>query len=993
MEFGILGPLEVRADGRSVPLGGGKPRAVLALLALHANQPVSAERVAVALWGEDAPPTAVKTVQVYIARLRKALEDPGVLVTTPAGYCLRVGPGELDAERFEERVATGRDALAHGRAEEAAAELRAALGLWRGAPLAEIASAPFAPPEIARLEEQRLAALEARVEADLAAGRQPELVGELQQLTTEHPWRERLHAQLMLALYRTGRQAEALDAYRHARDVLTDQLGIEPGAELNELHQAILAHDPELDAPPATAWPSSDERGVRRAAPGAPGDSPLPAPPNRTVGRRRELDELGERLRASSVRLLTLTGPGGVGKTRLALEAARSVEADFADGAQFVSLAAIQRSEDVPAAIVRTLGIMLLSGESPSQAAERFLAAKHLLLLADNFEHVLAAAPFIGGLLGTCPALTVLATSREPLMLHAEERYPVSPLALPRHATPEDPRTLAGVDAVALFTERSRAQDPGFDLGHGNAAAVAEICRRVDGLPLAIELAAARCGLLSPSEIAERLDAALGVLGVGTRDAPARQQTLRATIDWSYELLAEDEKACFARFAVFAGGATVESAEAITGAHLDTLDRLATKNLLVRRQGEHAPSRLGMLETIRTYAGECFAAAAEADAVRERHCRHFLALAQRHGSDRAVWGTSRKQHLARLDADIENLDAALGWAVDQARAESTLALCAALGSYWLMQDRYKEAIDWIDRALALRGAEAHPALRIHVLCIKSWALWPLGRGGEVGPVTVEAEAIARTLADPLLLWRALQARSASEFDAGRRDVADAVADEALRWAHVADDDWAIAMAAFAKAIAADSAAELRERVDVAASLLEGAGNLYHLAGLLASAAYGALAKGDDRHASECVHRAIPITRELDNPYMWMLLSGNAGLAALLSGDTDAAREAFTEELRFSRGPVALPFAAEGLRGLAALAAVGDDLERAARLSGAAGAHGGRDPDDALGARLHATYFEPARSRHGPDAWDSAVADGAALSFENALAYALGEPFK
>ena len=251
LEFGILGPLEVRADGRPVQLGGARPRAVFAVLALHANQAVSAERFAVALWGEDVPPSAIKTVQVYVARLRKALDDPDVLVTTPAGYRLRVRPGELDAERFERRVADGRDALAAGRAEHAAAELREALELWRGPPLAELASAPFAPAEIARLEEQHLAALEVRIDADLAAGRHAELVGELQQLTGQHPWRERLHAQLMLALYRSGRQADALEAYRHAREVLVEQLGIEPGAELHDLHEAILAHDPALDAPTA----------------------------------------------------------------------------------------------------------------------------------------------------------------------------------------------------------------------------------------------------------------------------------------------------------------------------------------------------------------------------------------------------------------------------------------------------------------------------------------------------------------------------------------------------------------------------------------------------------------------------------------------------------------------------------------------------------------------------------------------------------------------
>src|SRR4051794_27310663 len=295
MEFGILGPLEVRVDGRTVAFGGARPRAVFAVLALNANQPVSAERLAVALWGEDVPPSAIKTVQVYVARLRKALEDPDVLVTTPAGYCLRVGPGELDAERFERQVADGREALAAGGAEHAAAQLREALGWWRGPPLAELAATPFAPAEIARLEEQHLAALELRVEADLVVGRHAELIGELQQLTSAHAWRERLHAQLMLALYRSGRQADALEAYRHAREVLVEQLGVEPGAELRDLHEAILAHDPALDGRPARGGRPSGER-----------DRALPAPPNRTIGRERELRAAAALLRDPATRLLTL---------------------------------------------------------------------------------------------------------------------------------------------------------------------------------------------------------------------------------------------------------------------------------------------------------------------------------------------------------------------------------------------------------------------------------------------------------------------------------------------------------------------------------------------------------------------------------------------------------------------------------------------------------------------------------------------------------------
>ena len=676
MEFGILGPLEVRADGRAVELGGPKPRALLAVLALHANQPVSAERVAVALWGEDTPPRAVKTVQVYVARLRKALGDPEALTSTPAGYRLRVSPGELDAERFEQRVADGRSALAAGRCEEAAAVLREALGLWRGPPLAEVASLPFAPSEITRLEEQRLAALELRVEADLAAGRHAELIPELQQVTAEHPWRERLHGQLMLALYRGGRQAEALESYRHARELLSEELGIEPGPELHDLHQAMLVHDPALR-------PSGSEIG---SAPG----SALPSAPNRTIGRGDDGRAVAERLRSGSARLLTLTGPGGVGKTRLALDAARAIEADFADGARFVSLAAVERSRDVAPAIVTALGIIPLAGESAERAVERFLSAKHLLLVVDNCEHLPDAAPFLGRLPAGAPGVTVLATSREPLAVYAEQLHPVSPLALPPRGPPADADALAGVDAVALFCERARAHDPGFEISDGTAAAVAEICRRVDGLPLAIELAAARCGLLSPGEIARPPGRRPRRSGAAPRDAPARQQTLRATIDWSHALLDEDEKACFARFAVFAGGATIEAAETITGAAIDTLDRLVAKNLLVRRRQADGSTRLGMLETIREYAGEQFATVADRESVRERHYRLFLAVAKRHGNDRAIFGPDRNEHLQRLDRELENLHAAFAWAIDA--GAPAVELSADLGEYWTVRNRFADAI-------------------------------------------------------------------------------------------------------------------------------------------------------------------------------------------------------------------------------------------------------------------------------------------------------------
>ncbi len=396
---------------------------------------------------------------------------------------------------------------------------------------------------------------------------------------------------------------------------------------------------------------------------------------------------------------MTLTGPGGVGKTRLALEAARAVELDFANGAHLVSLAPVERPADAPAAVVSALAITPLSGETAVQSVERFLAAKHLLLIVDNCEHLPGAATFIGGLAAACPNIAVLATSREPLAVQAEHCYPVPPLKLPEPGA--DPTAVADVDAVALFCERARAHDPDFDSGR-TLDAIAEICRRVDGLPLAIELAAARCGLLSPPEIATRLGGALEGLGAGPRDAPARQQTLRATIDWSHDLLSDHEKACFARFAVFAGGATVEAAEAVTEADIDTLDRLVAKSLLVRRHEEHGPTRLGMLETVRAYAGERFAALPDREAVRERHFAHYLSLARHHGVHSALDGPDTHGHLACLDDELENFRAALRLAAERDAAEQVLELSAALVDYWQRRDRSDEAVQWSCRRCAGR---------------------------------------------------------------------------------------------------------------------------------------------------------------------------------------------------------------------------------------------------------------------------------------------------
>ena len=414
MDFRILGPLEAVADGRVVALKRAKQRALLAILLLHANEPVASDRLIEDLWAGRPPATAAKVLQTYVSQLRKALGND-VIVTGPAGYELRVEPDGLDLHRFERLVTEARGAEPPA----AAQSLREALALWRGPPLAEFAYEPWAQGEIGRLEELHLAALQDRIDADLALGRAGELVGELERLVAEHPLAERLRGQLMLALYRSGRQAEALEAYRSARETLVEPLGIEPGSALRRLERAILDQDPELDLVPA-----------------APGVGPAPSLRPRStsfVGRKRELREIRALLSRADVRLLTLTGAGGTGKTRLAVEATAGLEDEFPDGVVLVELAPIVDPDLVATTIADALGL----GETPGSGSLEVLVAslrgRRALLVLDNFEQVLAAAPMLTELLAGAPGLTLLVTSRAPLdaLRRADLPRPGAPASRP----------------------------------------------------------------------------------------------------------------------------------------------------------------------------------------------------------------------------------------------------------------------------------------------------------------------------------------------------------------------------------------------------------------------------------------------------------------------------------------------------------------------------------------------------------------------------------
>src|SRR5581483_4307378 len=546
VRFGLLGTVAVWADnGRLAEVPEAKVRALLAGLLIHAGRPVSADRLIDDLWGDDLPVHPAGALQSKVSRLRQALEnaEPGggeLVVFRSPGYLLRAGPGALDEHRLAALVERARAA---GDLRDRAQLLADALALWRGPPLADFADDMFAQAAIARLEEQRLATLEDQAETRLALGEHSLLCGELGEQVAQHPLRERLRAAHMLALYRAGRQAEAVASYGELRGELADNLGLDPGPALAALYQAILEQDPGLQRVRAPATLAARPR------------TNLPAPLGGLVGRTAEVARLQGLL--AEHRLVTLTGPGGVGKTRVALATASQAADDFPDGVWLVELAGPDHAGTRPPADVVTgvLGIRDDGSLDPQELLAGALHTSRMLLILDNCEHVVdEAAKLAAHLLQAAPALHVLVTSREPLMLAGEVVQALPPLDLPGLDPSQQPAALARFSAVQLFVMRASAAAPGFGLGEGNAQAVAALCRRLDGIPLALELAATRVRSLGVDELLTRLDDRFRLLATGHRDAPPRQQTLWGVIDWSWELLTEPERIVLRRLAVMADG-------------------------------------------------------------------------------------------------------------------------------------------------------------------------------------------------------------------------------------------------------------------------------------------------------------------------------------------------------------------------------------------------------------------------------------------------------
>ncbi|WP_440071684.1 BTAD domain-containing putative transcriptional regulator [Streptosporangium sp. OZ121] len=929
MRFGVLGPLAVwTTSGEPVAIPGLKVRTLLADLLVHEGRPVPADRLIDDLWGDDPPGNPAGALSAKVSQLRRVLEDaePGcrdLIVRHPAGYVVRADTDVAGFLRLLDEAALTGDPSVR------AALLADALASWRGPAFADFGDEPFARPAIARLEERWLTAQEDRAEVRLELGEHVLLAGELGDLLAAHPLRERLRAAHMRALYRSGRQSEALDSYEELRVLLADELGLDPGADLVALHRAVLARDPALAAP-----------GV---LPDRPGGN-LPAPLTGLIGREEAV--AGIRALVEAERLVTLTGPGGVGKTRLALEVARHLTRPEAapsgaaprpsagassggvpsgnvssggvrDGVWLVELAALDRPGDEDAVhrlaetIMAVLDVQDTAGAAgPVTAADRLTEAlrpRRLLLVLDNCEHVVEpVAELAGLLLRAAPGLRILATSQEPLALPGEVVWSVPPLEVPGRAADDIP-ALERTGSVRLFVARASAATQGaqgaqgargargFALDADTAPAVAALCRRLDGIPLALELAATRVPALGVHGLVARLDDRFRLLATGHRGVPPRQQTLTAMIDWSWELLTDAERAVLRRLAVHADGCTMEAAEAVCAQDdvpaadvLDLVARLVNRSLVVMVDGADGP-RYRLLESVAAYCVERLQRSGEYERVRLRHLRHYTGLAERAAP--RLYEADQRRWLRRLDADAANLRAALNAAVRNGDADGALRLAGAMAWYWFLRGRLAEARRSLAAALAVPG---EPPVAV-----------PRDREpGTTGNPEPDTAGGSGGVSFAALRARALTWKTAVEFLQGEVEVAgrEKLRRAALEAYEDAGDPGGRARAWWILAYAGLDLGDLSAAADLldrALPSFEALGDRWGTAAALALRAKLAHVRGDMEGLERDGERSARIFGELGERWGQLEAGGWLGALAEMTGDLDRAERLQRDGMRLA----------------------------------------------------------------------------------------------
>lgn len=954
----VLGPLEVLGAGGEQPVELGSPRhrEVFAALVVDAGRVVSTDALLERVWGDAARGGNLTNLHGVISRLRGRLRESGTgieVATVPPGYRLEVPAGRLDAARFLDLLAQARSARTAGDLDAASVRLAEGLALWRGPAYADIPQ-PFAQADAARLDGHRLAALELAAEVDLALGRHDAVVERLPALVEEHPLRESLRGLLVLALYRAGRQSDALAQYDDVRHQLADELGLDPGPQLRELHQRILEQDATLLAAPAPA-PASTPAPERTAAPEPPGlRSDVVPPSSPLLGREDEVDYVRSLLEGSSQRLVTLTGLGGVGKTRLAFAVAEASRAAYRDGVVVVSLAPLVDPDAVLPEVARALGLVGVEGTDAAAAVTEHLRSRQLLLVLDNLEHLLPAAPGLSRLVASCAELTVLVTSRTVLRVRDEVQFQVPPLPLP-DAEEADPVELARSAAVRLFVERAAATVPGYALGAldaANAAAVGAICRRLAGLPLAIELAAARVRLMPPMTMLARLDEVMAA--DGARDLPRRQRTMRAAITWSYDLLEPEQQALFRRLSVFVGGFTLEAVEAVAPdlAVLAGLDVLVEHSLVLPDSHHPDLARFRMLEPITQYADACLTGA-ERVAARRAHRIHFRALAaELEPSYRgpgtiaslAVTGREHANFVAAMESGLADGDADLaGW------------LAWDLWLFWWLRGALLEGRRITTAVLA---HEVSDEVRVRALAVQAAMAFAQGDLAAARTAWVAGDALGARIDDGV---------GQSHNLAGIGLVA------------LGEGDLDGAVHAFEQTI------ELCERV--------GIGRLWMWT--LAQVWLGtvSLLRGDSDRARAQVELALAAARERQDPLAVYITLFTAAQIALTGGDAATARRQVEEGIRLSIDTGDMANLAYFLETLAVVESIGGAHHRVVLLQGAAtrlratvgaNVYGYYQPDE---ARLAQALGE-ARAALGDPAYAAALGEGGDLAVDDVVRLAL-----
>lgn len=975
IEFRVLGPLEVSIGGRPVRLGGPMRRRLLVGLLTRPNAVVSADRLVDWLWGDEAPDDASNSLSTHVSRLRRdlglAADGPVRIEHRHASYALTVPAECIDAARFEALVTAART-RATSAPQTAAAHLEAALDLWRGRAFGEFADEPFVRPEAQRLEELRRTATEDLFDAALAAGRHREIIGDIQAFVERHPFREWPRGQLMLALHRSGRQAEALATYRAFRDEVDRELGLEPSGDLQRLERDILRHAEELDPP-------------REAAEGRPA-ARLPRPPGGLVGR----DDVvaGVRAMLAEHRIVTLVGVGGVGKTRLAIAAASELESRYADGVVWCALDEVEQTS-AAAALATAVGVRQWPEQPAASSLLESLRSAEMLLVVGNCEHVVdVVAPLLASLVQWCPRVSVLATSRERLAIDGEHLWHVEPLAVPAAAA--EPSALTAVPAVRLLVDRARAVAPDFAVTADTAGPVAAICTRLDGVPLAIELAAAQLRAMSAAEVADRLDDRVRLLAADRRTASGRHQTLRAVAGWSYDLLTDAERQVFDRVSVFAGGFGIDAAEAVAaGGDIDADDvadllaALVDKSMVTCERSARA-ARYRMLEFLRRFGRIRLARRGGTARHRRSHARWFVGVAER--SEELLHGPSEAEAVARLDLEFANLRAAHRWLVSAGDVDDALRLWTALAFYVLFR-LSDEILIWAQEVLAVPGADAH--LRYAQAC--ATAAICMADGGQRRHAVALAERGLRHVArDDPAARHGLLALALVDFYEGRLEACLRGSGQSRRLATAVDDPYWAALSALHEVLAlaygGDVDAAL-ERAEVQRRLAEASGNPTQIAWSL-YARGETLLTDDPGQALALLEEAVGVARSVRNE----LVEGVA-LVSITSlrarhGSPEEALRSFGEVIRRWRRSSDWAHQWTTLRNLVELfARIGHDRPAAVLLGAVGAADTAARVYGAQAERLAA--LDPVlRKRLGPGGFEAATGRAATMVPDDAVAFAL-----